>query len=703
MFYFASTPQTVPEAAPAQLAELTFRDPYLMNFITDPEQTTALMNYDVSYVNNLVGPVAMEASTVPITYGTVDSTTTPPTYYGYKDFGWLATDRDTKTFQGLLRDFVKNTGKAKIGDYFGGKDGWPQYYNPNPDEVVIPSAPTYFLNSPLTTETSPYDGNFWLLTSNGDEPIGTVLGALPNGSTTVDISPSELPSKLAILQKGMVVTCATPGIIQPGTTVTKVRVTGANQDKPYVVLSKPTGTGAASGEVLTFARPVNDYAVSDITRLWYSWANYYVGLFGNFPTETAMATLNAYVTSKKVTTNEPLNEITLTSAPTLANPSAGGTTMPLRPGMTVSGSGIPAGTTILSITDPSGNPLGSADKIGDNIYLSQIPANVPPGQAYTYTFSKPQPIPYANSTTPSPAPVLLPPLKFTADLEKAELFAGSVYEAMSAEAPAVQPSALPFSAQLVNQVIKYYAKLPGYTTKDPGPILVGNIRDVVKSILRGVWNFYAVPVQSQWYPDPATKTGGQDFNVYNLDPYVWFVHKVEDMSAYGFSVDDDVSNPQAVGPVLAPYPPASGLTVQNHLPDNLQIAFGGIKGFGNQDKWFPTIPWGSIRTTATITTLPAKSKNYPGYDVVNLTGRNALKVYNQINNPGTGQVGAYISAPGYIQPGTTLIFKGPTSGLDPQIVLSQPALHKTHLSIPVTITAGSLPLTPIRPAAMRAP
>ena len=65
--------------------------------------------------------------------------------------------------------------------------------------------------------------------------------------------------------------------------------------------------------------------------------------------------------------------------------------------------------------------------------------------------------------------------------------------------------------------------IPGET------VLVGEARDLVKSILpAGVYDYYQVPDQSEWYPDPKTPTGGQDFNVYNLDPYVWFVHKVRD-------------------------------------------------------------------------------------------------------------------------------------------------------------------------------
>ena len=123
-------------------------------------------------------------------------------------------------------------------------------------------------------------------------------------------------------------------------------------------------------------------------------------------------------------------------------------------------------------------------------------------------------------------------------------------------------------------MIKFNALLPGYNTPNVGPILVGDVRDVVKSILRGVWSFIAVPKQKDWYPDPATHTGEKDFNVFNIDPYVYFVHVVEQMDGYAFSVDDDVANPAAPGPVLAASS-TPGNPVYNHTPNNLEIAFGG--------------------------------------------------------------------------------------------------------------------------------
>jgi hypothetical protein len=167
---------------------------------------------------------------------------------------------------------------------------------------------------------------------------------------------------------------------------------------------------------------------------------------------------------------------------------------------------------------------------------------------------------------------------------------------------------------------------------------------------------------------------------------VWFVHTVEQLTGYGFSVDDDVANPSATGP--------RGDNT-NHEPSNLQIGFAGIKGtgnlikakpLGNQNEWFPTTKWGSIQTTATIGVQP--DGPYQGYSVITLTGPDAVRTLNKIITPGPGQVGAYISAPGDIVPGTTLIYF-PNGVTNPQIILSQKAIS-TDTSINVTIDATQM-------------
>ena len=662
MFYYTDTPETLPDDAPAQLTEVTFRDQYLTNFINgDPTQTFPLLNYDVSYVNNLVAPVSMEASNVPITYQT--NPTGPPTYYGYEDFGWLATDRKTGPFEAAIADFENPNNNALLGKYFGGK-GWPEYYNPDANHHQIPSGANLFLDSPLSADntlvhTSTYDANHWLLTSSGSAPIQAGGAGVGQQGFVYDDSTNQIdlnnPSSQFVTDLQAMLAEGVVNVTYPGSSQVLATVASYNPNPggmPYVTLNGTIPPSGPSGAVYAFTRTASDYAVTDITNLWYSWAQHYVNLYQNFAPETYQGTL-------AFTGQYATNQITLPSKePSLAV------------GMSVTApSGIAPGTTILKI-------------VKNTIYLSQIPADDTPA-TQDYTFSKPQPIPYAQSTKPFK-------LTFAKDDTNSQLFAGSVYEAMSAEAAVnpLPPSYLPDSMNLVSQVIQFYAKLPGYdrTGNPTAPVLIGEVRDVVKSILRGVYDYNAITDQLKWYPDPSTPTGGQGFNVYNLDPYVWFVHKVEQMSAYGFSVDDDVSNPTATGPLLA----ADGQA--NHYPNNLQIDFGGTESLGKTTQWFPTIPWGSLTAHAIISKLPADSKYYPGSSIITFvktkpSDPDPLKIYNEINNPGTGQQGATITAPGYIQPGTTLIFKGPNGGTNPQIVLSQPATPTTSTPILVTITA----------------
>jgi hypothetical protein len=680
VFYRSNTPKGVSDAAPAQLMEWTFRDPYLLHFIDDLQQVKVLMNYDVSYVNKLSAPVAMEAAGVPITIGDQISRTQPPKYFGSQDYGWNPTTTDANTFATNLANFVKNgaDGTTKIlGNYFGGK-GWPEYYNPDASDLVIPSGANVYQESPLTNAPSPYDSNRFLVSSNTNNgPIQISLGgALLDGTKIIQFAPPQPDMNLFNqLVKEMTVSLPDSNLIPPGTTITN---TGIENGRPFIELNQATGkSDNSNGFVVNFNTPVDDYAVTDITKLWYAWANYYVTkVFTAYPNTVSASA----VYKPPSNTALPQNEIILSSAPA----------MPLLVGMTVKGSGaneggIRAGTTILSITDSQGDPIGSATKVGDVIHLSLLPVSGQIPHSQTYTFGKPTPIPGTSTVKPYD-------LTFDdAQKAKARLFAGSVYAALSAEAGVINPPAtkLPLSADIVGRVIQFYANLP----TDPlpgGKNLTGQVRDVVKSLLRGVWNFTAVPDQTQWYPDPKNTTGGgvKTFNVYNLDPYVWFVHTIENTAGYAFSVDDDVSNPSAPGPILA----ENSTTQFNHFPDNMQIGFGGITGFGNQNEWFPTLRWGEIDTTATIST-------YKGHALVtfkgNLKPEDYLKLFYQIFPPGPGEVGAYVSAPGYLQPKSTIIFIGP-NGLDkPQIELSLPAQKLTETPIPIKITG--LPTGPARP------
>jgi hypothetical protein len=748
MFYFSDgPPRTVPDDAPAQLTEITFRDPYLTRFITDPSQTFPLLNYDVSYVNNLVYPVSMAAGQVPITFGDAQSPTTPPTYYGEQDFGWLATDRDTATFQAAIEDFVANRGAASIGTYFGpDRPGWPAYYAPSGGDTVIPSGANLFDDSPLAVQggivhTSSFDPNRWMLTSNGSGPIAARAGGAPLSDPQATVLPLVLApgdrsafvqtiGAMLALEERIDLTIAPStavlGQVQgydPSDSVLGIGVTsgGSGYSKaspPQVVLSggggqgaeavafvgddgsitgvgtvnpgsgdtsPPTvsfvgggGTGASATAAIgggrvtvtladgvslptnqplsfVFARPSADYAITAITDLWYSWAQYYVQQSQDFDGLTLQATpVFLPIPGSGSPTLHVTNRLTLAADPPT----------PLAVGMAVSGPGVPAGTSILGLD-------------GDTIHLSQI-LDVSAATPGAYAFGRPTMFPYDPAFT-QPFPLSFGP----EEAETAKLFAGSVYQAIASQSVDPPPSPyLPDAMNLVSRVIEFWAKIPGF--EEPwGPILVGETRDVVKSILRGVYDFNEVKDQSKWYPAPSLPTGGQGFNVYNLDPYVWFVHVVQGMSAYGFSVDDDVSNPTATGPLLGPDGGA------NHAPNNLKIGFGGIGGLGNPNQWFPTTPWGALDAMATIGVVPPGFP-FAGASMVTFTGPDALKIYNQINNPGEGQVGASILAPGFIPDGTTLIFKGPISGDRPQIVLSR-NVPPVASPIPVRIDAGVTP------------
>ena len=70
-----------------------------------------------------------------------------------------------------------------------------------------------------------------------------------------------------------------------------------------------------------------------------------------------------------------------------------------------------------------------------------------------------------------------------------------------------------------------------------------------------------------WYPRPDLGTGSETYNVYNLDPFVWFVHQQMGLSGYGFSLDDDTAD------------------VSGNFSTKLGIAIGGLNGLPNQFQW----------------------------------------------------------------------------------------------------------------------
>ena len=196
----------------------------------------------------------------------------------------------------------------------------------------------------------------------------------------------------------------------------------------------------------------------------------------------------------------------------------------------------------------------------------------------------------SSGTTITPAQVFATSLFNITPSAQATQFAASVYEVMSTEFGALINQPLPNNLPLAMNVVST-AIGGNLTTLPNGNATLGaEVRDLIKSILRGVYNFNAIPLSTgQWYPNPAKATGGQPFNVYNLDPFVYFVHVTEGLSGYGFSLDDDAAD------VGSNFVPAS-------LPNNLSIAFDGIKGLANSNEWSASTPWGAVTGQATITT-----------------------------------------------------------------------------------------------------
>ena len=193
MFYHDETSLAVSTEALAQLGEVTFRDPYLTHFITDPAQTFPLTNYDVSFVNNMVAPAAMEATNVPIYNGPLNEAHLLRPARATAGPAATATRRVREPDQQLRQQPGRPPASGK---YFGGK-GWPEYYNPDPTPTTynIPSGFNLFSDSPLNTKgnhpihLSGFDSNHWNLPAPAtprSRPAGPASASRARCSSTPD-------------------------------------------------------------------------------------------------------------------------------------------------------------------------------------------------------------------------------------------------------------------------------------------------------------------------------------------------------------------------------------------------------------------------------------------------------------------------------------------------------------------------------------
>jgi hypothetical protein len=534
-----------------------------LNSNLDKNTLGPLINYDVSYVDTIYLPVAMEATDVPDENG------------NKRPYGWTGAIKTEKEFQTAFQAFVSAGADNGLGSYFGiDKDGYTRGYtqynitDPNAG-IKLPSGAQALGDSPLQDKRSSYDQNTYLLSSGGTGGIEADLSSLPDmhGSTTVPItwdpvigSAQQQTLLDGVHQPGtMDVTCAdgdesclNNGVIQPGTKLVSVDVAASTVTVSKEVINagakknppQPVGSG------IKFKRPVSDYVSSAMISLWYSWAKYYID-----HSPVSGQQYSGTLTDRVIT---------------LANPVSANT---LVPGMKVTGKGIPDDSdgSFCTITAVS---LDTSQQI-QSVTLSELATD---DSFDTYTFAPLEPLPGADDPLVQTFPIFFEG-DDAAALVTALEFSRQVYQALSALSTVPNcPTNCPLPLWIVyNTIGCNVGQIPhiGEDKNPPDDRIGTEITNRIKSILRGVPDFQnpAWP-EKIWYPDPSTSTGGCKFNAYNLDPFVWFVHRKLKLSGYGFSVDDDMAD---VG--------ANGAT-------NLAIAITGTNGLPNTKQWSPNNPYG---------------------------------------------------------------------------------------------------------------
>jgi hypothetical protein len=257
-------------------------------------------------------------------------------------------------------------------------------------------------------------------------------------------------------------------------------------------------------------------------------------------------------------------------------------------------------------------------------------------------------------------------------------FAQSVYDVMQGFRLLREPSYLGRSALLLNYVIG--GNIGTFVLQGKALPLsrLTDLRDELKSVLRGVADFSKTPEfgpggEEQWYPAPSVPTPGAmingdpaDFGVYNLNPYVWFIHIRLGMSGYGFSLDDDTANAQDAA-------------------NSLQVAYGGTAAtapgtagqkLANQQLYTYGAPFGKLEDQGYIDTTSGFAM---GYDLTKFTVISGLSVETVGKlNPFDAKSGQGALVTGYaMKAGTSRVFlisqANPVNGANAShVVLNQP-------------------------------
>jgi hypothetical protein len=606
-----------------QLVEWTIRD---HNFFVNPiitarttgpnqkceipdNQLVTLINYDVSNVDSLYLPVSMEA---------LDSWVTPqgtgtgpnPNRTGWKPganpepLGWTGSIENEKFLQDAIIEFIGPGKKGKLGNYFGGK-GWPYYNFPGfkPDGssgimAKIPSGANLFPQSPLLDVRSSYaDGVTWtqnqyMLSSGGTEPVFVNIGSAgeqlwPSKKNVIVLAPETDAAKLKFLKKdyhvvGRVANQTNPIDPESTTTIKEIKVVGDGPAKrTQIVLSKDM-VASPQGATFDFFRPPHDYAAEDLITLWFSWADYFMK--------------NTKVTAQKAKAQIEPQTATLTLTDKTTDQ------LGLTEGMAVKGPGLlDCQTEVGEQTGPVIILKINGDK--KSMILSQL-ATAKGGAATEYEFLPPQPLYWGNPSRYVGKKLYTEAGNFNFDLSRVEEcrnpneFAKEVFLIMASMDQIGRKNnntACKFMQDIIGANMGFIFTKDNQT-KDDAQMVMAIIRDKIKSVLRGVSDFTKYPDTNQWYPVPGDKAPGYvgklDFNVFNLDPYVWFVHRVLGFSGYGFSVDDDTAD---VG--------ADGATV-------LQVSITGTNGLKNTNQWAAQAPFGPVTFSCEYSGPPDNSKEF---------------------------------------------------------------------------------------------
>lgn len=620
MWYHALTSSAPNNDAPFQLTEISFRgtfyDPTInvgtgFQYLIGPDDIAGAKldsaDYDISFVDTINLPVAMEASNVSI-----------PNTNDRAAFGWVGSAQSIEDFQKAVGAFTSTnqlgSNANSMGSYFNG-EGYPSYLAVDPGNLKLPAGQNLFLASPAiggAADIQYYktfsDGSYikeplYALTSGGDGPISLTIGGdvnVPSQGRDLGLNTGPLASQYAL-----------KNIIAPNVAAHhSYRVTynsggttifAGNVVKMYYAADGTTIIGVEldqdvptnPGEkVYSFTLPKKDYAASAIAGLWYSWADYYVTHAASTPMTGVLGTITKG------------NILTLNSA-------APG----LVPGMTVKGTGVPAGCVVLSV---------STDK--KTLELSTVVS----GNPTSFDFLSPTMGAIVGYSDDPHGPTPPVDLAFgSGEQEFAQAFAQTVYVVMSAWSASVPAgTANAWNPLLVNII---GGNLGNNYLEHANTDVMNTLTNMSKSALRGVPDFtnplFSNP--AQWYPDPALPAGNLTYNAYNLDPFVWLIHDKLGLTAYAFALDDDIGNVNAGGAT------------------HLDISVGGLAGLTNKDPYTNTSPWGVVSSNVTNTT--AKSSLLTGLSNPQIVYQTAQYDYAH-DTPGT-----LVNGPG-VPMGTTVQF-----------------------------------------------